>query len=218
MAITSTLEAMRKTPPEEEDLEKQLSPMLLDACSSTVQSGKVTPPRPALLLSPDRIQDDATSTAQLRRRKCEDAVIPKRPQRRWRKVKVGFEDDSTTGAEDTTQDDEDELVPQPEPASMHSLRKDQLQRVLDPLLSGSSSTLLLCCGQEDRCRVIPVQISDSADSEAQWNETQCAWNKQNAKWRSWLPWYGVKRVVVGQVRLHTLAADHNPDLISSRSE
>lgn len=218
MAITSTLEAMRETPPDEKDLEKQLSPMPLDACSSTFQSGEVTPPRPALLLSPERVQDDITSTSQLRRRKPEDAVTTKRSQRRRRKVYVGFEDDSTTGAEGATPDDEDGLVPQPEQPSMHSLRKDQLQRVLDPLLSGSSSTLLLCWGQEDRCRVIPVKISDSADSEAQWNETQCAWNKQNAKWRSWLPWYGVKRVVVGQVRLHTLAADHHPDLISSRSK
>lgn len=141
-----------------------------------------------------------------------------RPKPRKRKARVSRENNSIIGEDNALDHDGDTFVVKNKRAMLHSLRRDQLQRVLDPLLSRSSSTLLLCSGQEDRCRIIPVRISDSADSAAQWNETRHAWNQQNAIWRSWFPWYGVKNIVVGEVRLCPLVADRTHFLILIRSK
>lgn len=214
MTIPGPLKALSRKPSEEDDLEKQLSPMAMDACTSQAQSGEDAPRKPPEALLPERDQDGITSRAQLRRN-FEDAVTTDL----WacmRKVNLAKKGGSKTGPEIALDNEGFEFVPEDERVLLHCLRRDQLHRVLDPLFSTDSSTLLLCGGHEDRCRIVPVEISDSADSVAQWNKAQCVWNQQNAIWRSWLPWYGVKNVVVGKVRLCPLSIHHGPLLILIR--
>jgi len=216
MKIIKPIGLLRRSSTEEDDIEKQLSPMPLDACTSPSLSGKHIVPKPPQAQLPERFQDISSSGAQSGRSKLEDTVTTNRPKRRRRKAKVAGPNASMAEAEGVLDNDGDEFVVRHKGEFFHSLRKEQLQRVLDPLLTNGSSTLLLCCGQEDRCRIIPVQINDSSDSAAQWNETQRAWNQQNANWRSWLPWRGVKSVTVGQVHTCPMIADNKSLLIIER--
>jgi hypothetical protein len=216
MKIIKPVGLLRRSSTEEDDIEKQLSPVPLDACTSPSRSGKHIVPKSPQAQLPDRFQDILSSGSQSGRRKLEDTVTTNRPKRRRRKAKVAGPNAFMAEAEGVLDNDGDEFVVRHKAEFFHSLRKEQLQRVLDPLLTNGSSTLLLCCGQEDRCRIIPVQINDSADSAAQWNETQRAWNQQNANWRSWLPWRGVKSVAVGQVHTCPMITDNKFFLIIER--
>lgn len=89
--------------------------------------------------------------------------------------------------------------------SPQALAKERLLDVLSPLMAQDSSALLLCTGEEDWCRIIPVRIRDSADTIAQWSEAQRVWRLHKTRWRSWIPLYGVISVSVVQVCYRSFA-------------
>ena len=81
----------------------------------------------------------------------------------------------------------------------HGQRKSELMEVLKPLTGTDSSVLLLCWGEADYCHILPAHIRDSANATAQWSQAQRAWQRHRTSWRSRLPWYGVRKVIVVKV-------------------
>lgn len=203
----------RQQPCVEDDPEKQLSSIPLGASTSLLQLSGPLPSTPPQARLSDRVQHGPSSATQLSERATENLVIGmgSNPRRRRRR-RVVRSSNMSTGA-DCGNVEENEVPGQDEdifsPKSYHALRKEQIQRVLDPLIRPDSSSLLLCWGREECCRIIPAQIPNSADSTAQWNEAQSAWNQHNMKWKSRLPCYGVKGVTVVEVRLFPLCAEND---------
>lgn len=205
----------RQQPCVEDDPEKQLSSIPLGASTSLLQLSGPLPSRPPQARLPDRVQHDPSSVSQLSKRAAKNPVtgIGSNPRGHERRREVGSSNMSTEVDCGNVEENgvlgqfEDTFSPKSYP--YHALRKEQIQRVLDPLIHPGSSSLLLCWGKEECCRIIPAQIPDSADSTAQWNEAQSVWNQHNMKWKSRLPCYGVKGVTVVEVRLFPLCAEND---------
>lgn len=200
-----------RQPHVEYDPEKQVSSMPSGASTLLAQSrGNLLPKSSQTQLS-ERAQDDLSSETQLGERASKDSALNFRPNPQGRIFRSVEMTAFSTGTDCVDTEGNGVLRQNEQVFSSklsHSLRKEQLQRVLDPLMSRDSSTLLLCSGEEDSCRIIPAHIRDSADSTAQWSKARRVWNQHNMNWRSWLPWYGVKSVSVVKVRLCPLVADN----------
>ena len=83
-------------------------------------------------------------------------------------------------------------------------RKEELLDILSPLDpqsdNFSSSTILLCWGEAENCRVIPTKIPHDADEEQQWQNIQDTWYSHRGEWRRrMLPFFGVKQVALAKV-------------------
>lgn len=205
----------RQQPCVEDDPETQLSSIPLGASTSLLQLSGPLPSKPPQTRLSDRVQHDPSSATQLSERATENLVTgmgsnPRRRRRRRRRVVKSS--NMSTGA-DCGNVEKNEVPGWYEdtssPESNHVLRKEQIKKVLDPLIRPGSSSLLLCWGKEECCRIIPAQIPDSEDSTAQWNEAQSVWNQHTMKWKSRLPCYGVKGVTVVEVRLSPPCAEND---------
>ncbi|KAJ0109502.1 hypothetical protein J7T55_000428 [Diaporthe amygdali] len=193
-----------RRPHVEYDPEKQLSSMPSGACTLLALSRGNLLPKSSQTQLPERALDDLSSDAQLEERASKETTLNVRPNPQGRVFRSVEMTAISTGTDCVDNEGHGVLRQNEEVSSSklsHSLRKEQLQRVLDSLMSQDSSTLLLCGGEEDCCRIIPAHIRDSADSTAQWTEAQRVWNQHNMNWRSWLPWYGVKSVSVVKVKI-----------------
>jgi hypothetical protein len=85
----------------------------------------------------------------------------------------------------------------------HERRQKELLEILEPVLvsdDSNSSSILLCWGNKNRCRIIPVKIPDSADDVAIWQEIQRAWYAHRGGWRKRLGIFSVRRVDIVEVR------------------
>lgn len=218
MKIISIPDRVVTKPRVVDDPEQQLSTTRSCARTSLQSTGHPTPRSPQTQLS-EPIQDVLSSETQPRERASRDPVTSTQSNRRSREASPVRMSASSTGTDYMNsvaiafQQYHEETCSSKSP---HALRKKQLQKNLDSLISPGSSALLLCSGEEDYCRIISAQIRDSANSTAQWNEAQSTWNQHKMKWRSWLPWYGLKSVAVVRVRLYPLIQDSNPPVPANR--
>lgn len=84
-------------------------------------------------------------------------------------------------------------------------RQKDLKRLLGPLQSGDSNTdsagyVLLCWGPSP-CQVLAVKhMERDMDHELFWKRLRAAWYVQRGRWRSRMPWYGIKDVRMVEVR------------------
>lgn len=199
--VDNSSRALFRRPRPEGDAENQL-PLVQPAPSILpIQSEAYSSAKSAQTQYSERLQDDSASKNEFASRDPKTRVLPKRRRRR---VAVG----NAAGASALGASAEvegmgiEEIWSMPPQGKMsrsersHVQRKEYLLKVLDPLMSEGSSTLLLCRGSENHCRITPVHIHDSADSTTQWRQAHRVWNEQNESWRSWLPRYGVQSVTV----------------------
>jgi hypothetical protein len=84
----------------------------------------------------------------------------------------------------------------------HQKCKDEVQEVLKSMFSDDSSDfvwLLLCWGKPDRCQILPIRISHSADDVDKWHKIRKAWYEHRGGWRELIPYFGVQEVSLAEV-------------------
>jgi hypothetical protein len=84
----------------------------------------------------------------------------------------------------------------------HDRRQQTLKKILDPIFGGDhidSTSILLCWGKHDDCRVLPVKLSASANTVPTWESIKQTWYEQRGKLRAKIPFFGVQKVSVVMV-------------------
>lgn len=76
----------------------------------------------------------------------------------------------------------------------HNARKNALAAALKPMVGDKTDIfVLLCFGEEYKCSIIPVSVSDRYDETVIWSEIRQAWNTCRG-WRRFFSAFGVKVV------------------------
>lgn len=76
----------------------------------------------------------------------------------------------------------------------HNARKNALAAALKPMIGDKTDIfVLLCFGEEYKCSIIPVPVSDRYDETVMWSEIRQTWNTCRG-WRRFFSAFGVKVV------------------------
>jgi len=113
-----------------------------------------------------------------------------------------FDNSKATGINSEVTDQEEGWIAAHAQTEDHEKRKKELSEILEPAFGfdhPDSSTIFLCWGKENRCHIVPIQIPNSADDEAKWQEIRRVWYIHRWDWRKWLKLFGVKGVHIVEV-------------------
>ncbi|PWY82687.1 hypothetical protein BO83DRAFT_385284 [Aspergillus eucalypticola CBS 122712] len=92
----------------------------------------------------------------------------------------------------------------------HEIRNEELADFFKPMLEEDFTVIFICWGRKERCRIVPVVITDPTNEVTAWQAISREFYAQRGVWAKYLPWFCVNKVEIVDISIagQKLANDH----------